>query len=106
MEGVRRSEDEEVEFGKRGLSSTSQEDDVTVDWRGRPSNPHTHGGMRAALFVLGISLSPYFFLLFFFATSAYLSMTLFLSHSSLYLFIIDSFKFLYIILIFYGFIHV
>ncbi|CAN0907389.1 Protein NRT1/ PTR FAMILY 4.3 [Linum grandiflorum] len=25
-----------------------------VDWRGRPSNPHKHGGMRAASFVLGL----------------------------------------------------
>ncbi|XP_057975878.1 protein NRT1/ PTR FAMILY 4.3 [Malania oleifera] len=26
----------------------------TVDWRGRPSNPAKHGGMRAAVFVLGL----------------------------------------------------
>lgn len=26
---------------------------TTVDWRGRPSNPSKHGGMRAAAFVLG-----------------------------------------------------
>ncbi|GFP80452.1 protein nrt1/ ptr family 4.3 [Phtheirospermum japonicum] len=26
----------------------------TVDWRGRPSNPLKHGGMRAAAFVLGV----------------------------------------------------
>ena len=31
--------------------------DVSVDWRGRPSNPTSHGGMRAAVFVLGISLT-------------------------------------------------
>ncbi|KAK2987004.1 hypothetical protein RJ640_024902 [Escallonia rubra] len=28
--------------------------DGCVDWRGRPSNPHQHGGMRAAAFVLGV----------------------------------------------------
>ncbi|EXB80405.1 putative peptide/nitrate transporter [Morus notabilis] len=28
--------------------------DNTVDWRGKPSKPHTHGGMRAATFVLGL----------------------------------------------------
>lgn len=26
---------------------------VTVDWRGRPSNPAKHGGIKAASFVLG-----------------------------------------------------
>ncbi|XP_061357281.1 protein NRT1/ PTR FAMILY 4.3-like [Gastrolobium bilobum] len=31
-----------------------EEDSTTVDWRGRPSNPHKHGGMRPALFVLGL----------------------------------------------------
>uniref|UniRef100_A0A1J3EJC2 Protein NRT1/ PTR FAMILY 4.3 n=1 Tax=Noccaea caerulescens TaxID=107243 RepID=A0A1J3EJC2_NOCCA len=29
-------------------------DEESVDWRGRPSNPNKHGGMRAALFVLGL----------------------------------------------------
>lgn len=38
-------------------------DEETVDWRGRPSNPNKHGGMRAALFVLGTrSLSLYLIL--------------------------------------------
>lgn len=32
-------------------------EETTVDWRGRPSNPNKHGGMRAAAFVLGILLS-------------------------------------------------
>ncbi|XP_052192049.1 protein NRT1/ PTR FAMILY 4.3 [Diospyros lotus] len=32
----------------------SGEDQITVDWRGRPSNPSKHGGMRAAAFVLGL----------------------------------------------------
>ncbi|XP_051135346.1 protein NRT1/ PTR FAMILY 4.3-like [Andrographis paniculata] len=30
------------------------EEMMTVDWRGRPSNPLKHGGMRAAAFVLGV----------------------------------------------------
>lgn len=29
---------------------------TTIDWRGRPSNPNNHGGIRAAAFVLGIYL--------------------------------------------------
>ncbi|XP_010511033.1 PREDICTED: protein NRT1/ PTR FAMILY 4.3-like [Camelina sativa] len=29
-------------------------EEESVDWRGRPSNPNKHGGMRAALFVLGL----------------------------------------------------
>ncbi|XP_031277899.1 protein NRT1/ PTR FAMILY 4.3-like [Pistacia vera] len=29
-------------------------EDNTVDWRGRPSNPDKHGGMKAAVFVLGL----------------------------------------------------
>lgn len=28
--------------------------EVFVDWRGRPCEPHKHGGMKAAVFVLGI----------------------------------------------------
>uniref|UniRef100_A0A453C1J0 Uncharacterized protein n=1 Tax=Aegilops tauschii subsp. strangulata TaxID=200361 RepID=A0A453C1J0_AEGTS len=28
--------------------------EVSVDWRGRPCEPGRHGGMRAAVFVLGI----------------------------------------------------
>lgn len=30
------------------------DEEITVDWRGRPSNPNKHGGMRAASFVLGL----------------------------------------------------
>ncbi|XWS20678.1 hypothetical protein CRYUN_Cryun31cG0123600 [Craigia yunnanensis] len=30
------------------------EEETAVDWRGRPSNPNKHGGMRAAAFVLGL----------------------------------------------------
>ncbi|KAJ0097126.1 hypothetical protein Patl1_27540 [Pistacia atlantica] len=29
-------------------------EDNTVDWKGRPSNPDKHGGMKAAVFVLGL----------------------------------------------------
>lgn len=29
-------------------------EETTFDWRGRPSNPRKHGGMRAATFVLGL----------------------------------------------------
>ncbi|XP_030473632.2 protein NRT1/ PTR FAMILY 4.3-like isoform X1 [Syzygium oleosum] len=46
MEG-RRSEHKDGE-----LNNMSEE--TTLDWRGRPSNPHKHGGMRAAAFVLGL----------------------------------------------------
>ncbi|RZS02630.1 hypothetical protein BHM03_00032701 [Ensete ventricosum] len=31
--------------------------EVSVDWRGKPCRPNKHGGMRAAAFVLGLSLS-------------------------------------------------
>ncbi|KAL1833392.1 hypothetical protein ACET3Z_003043 [Daucus carota] len=30
------------------------DEETTVDWRGKPSNPNKHGGMRAASFVLGL----------------------------------------------------
>ncbi|KAJ4717623.1 protein NRT1/ PTR FAMILY 4.4 [Melia azedarach] len=30
------------------------EDNTSVDWRGKPSNPNKHGGMKAAVFVLGL----------------------------------------------------
>lgn len=32
-------------------------EDISVDWRGRPSKSTKHGGMKAAVFVLGLSLS-------------------------------------------------
>ncbi|KAK6915842.1 Proton-dependent oligopeptide transporter family [Dillenia turbinata] len=35
-------------------SSVSSGVETTVDWRGRPSHPTKHGGMRAAAFVLGL----------------------------------------------------
>ncbi|KAK4758381.1 hypothetical protein SAY87_019682 [Trapa incisa] len=41
-------EEEEVAQSEEG------EEETTLDWRGRPSLPHKHGGMRAASFVLGL----------------------------------------------------
>ncbi|GER38944.1 major facilitator superfamily protein [Striga asiatica] len=35
-------------------NSNCEEINGTVDWRGRPSNPLKHGGMRAAAFALGV----------------------------------------------------
>lgn len=32
-------------------------EDISVDWRGRPSKSTKHGAMKAAVFVLGLSLS-------------------------------------------------
>lgn len=37
-----------------GRKEYPKREDITVDWRGRPSNPQKHGGMRAAAFVLGL----------------------------------------------------
>lgn len=37
----------------KGYNIDSISHDTTVDWRGRPSNPKQHGGMKAASFVLG-----------------------------------------------------
>ncbi|XP_028762889.1 protein NRT1/ PTR FAMILY 4.3-like [Neltuma alba] len=37
-----------------GRKEYPKKEDITVDWRGRPSNPQKHGGMRAAAFVLGL----------------------------------------------------
>lgn len=42
----------------KGESVCVVSEEITVDWRGKPSNPNKHGGMRAAAFVLGTS---YFF---------------------------------------------
>ncbi|KAK3144704.1 hypothetical protein QOZ80_4AG0316610 [Eleusine coracana subsp. coracana] len=36
------------------VESGSAPEVVAVDWSGRPCRPHRHGGMRAAVFVLGI----------------------------------------------------
>ncbi|KAJ6937997.1 hypothetical protein NC652_012318 [Populus alba x Populus x berolinensis] len=37
----------------KGESVCVVSEEITVDWRGKPSNPNKHGGMRAAAFVLG-----------------------------------------------------
>lgn len=48
-----------MEEGRRNNKVWVTEEESTVDWRGRPSNPNKHGGMRAAAFVLGLfSFSP------------------------------------------------
>ncbi|KAH9619118.1 hypothetical protein KSS87_018842 [Heliosperma pusillum] len=49
----------EMEMGNigrinEGNKNGEGEIETTVDWRGRPSNPSKHGGMRAAFFVLGL----------------------------------------------------
>lgn len=36
------------------INNREMAEEECVDWRGRPSNPSKHGGMRAALFVLGL----------------------------------------------------
>ena len=38
------------------ISVSMPMEDLVVDWRGRPCNPPKHGGMKAAVFVLGFSL--------------------------------------------------
>ncbi|KAJ4846919.1 hypothetical protein Tsubulata_010317 [Turnera subulata] len=40
--------------GEGEQSSSSTTSPTTLDWRGRPSDPNKHGGMRAASFVLGL----------------------------------------------------
>lgn len=47
------------------MNNSELAEEESVDWRGRPSNPNKHGGMRAALFVLGtLSLSLSMFILY------------------------------------------
>lgn len=50
QETSRRNENKGYNIGLVSQDTTS---DATVDWRGRPSNPMHHGGMKAASFVLG-----------------------------------------------------
>ncbi|KAL0454518.1 UNVERIFIED_CONTAM: protein NRT1/ PTR FAMILY 4.3 [Sesamum latifolium] len=52
MEKSRMQEEESYYYnkGERVYEETSSH----VDWRGRPTNPNKHGGMRAAAFVLGL----------------------------------------------------
>lgn len=42
---------------KRDSMLSLDVDETAVDWRGRPCKANKHGGMTAAVFVLG--LSPY-----------------------------------------------
>lgn len=51
-----REKEMDVETGKnyKGEVMVTTAEDTSVDWRGRPSNPNKHGGMRAATFVLGL----------------------------------------------------
>lgn len=44
-------------FKVENMAAGSSDQEMSVDWRGRPCRPNTHGGMTAAVFVLGISLS-------------------------------------------------
>jgi hypothetical protein len=44
-------------YDNKGESKCVIGEEITVDWRGKPSNPNKHGGMRAAAFVLGMSYS-------------------------------------------------
>lgn len=39
-------------------------EETSVDWRGRPCKPNKHGGMTAAVFVLGLLLDLLSFFLF------------------------------------------
>ncbi|GKV46712.1 hypothetical protein SLEP1_g53687 [Rubroshorea leprosula] len=52
MEGTRQNTKAESTW--QVMTSAQEKDTATVDWRGRASNPNKHGGMRAALFVLGL----------------------------------------------------
>lgn len=46
--------DIESRHGSKGESMAAAVSEVSVDWRGRPCDPRNHGGMKAAVFVLGI----------------------------------------------------
>lgn len=46
---------------EREEEEPGQGEEATLDWRGRPSNPNKHGGMRAASFALGIYAHIYNF---------------------------------------------
>ncbi|CAO2141314.1 unnamed protein product [Urochloa humidicola] len=48
--------DIESRQGSKGdsMAAAVAASEVSVDWRGRPCDTHTHGGMKAAVFVLGI----------------------------------------------------
>jgi hypothetical protein len=46
--------DIESRKGSKGDSMAAAASEVSVDWRGRPCDHRKHGGMKAAVFVLGI----------------------------------------------------
>jgi hypothetical protein len=45
--------DVESKQGSKGDAMAAAAAAVSVDWRGRPCDPLKHGGMKAAVFVLG-----------------------------------------------------
>ncbi|CAN8241096.1 unnamed protein product [Cochlearia groenlandica] len=47
-------EEDDVSNEMNNLELAHEEEEESVDWRGRPSNPNKHGGIRASLFVLGL----------------------------------------------------
>lgn len=48
---------EKTKGNSRRDSMARAEEEISVDWRGRPCKPNKHGGMSAAIFILGLSLS-------------------------------------------------
>ncbi|GLT34111.1 hypothetical protein SLA2020_086520 [Shorea laevis] len=52
MEGTRQNTKAQSTW--QVMTSAQEKDTATVDWRGSACNPNKHGGMRAALFVLGL----------------------------------------------------
>lgn len=50
---------EKIKMNFRGdtMPSTVVVEEMSVDWRGKPCKSNNHGGMKAAVFVLGLSLS-------------------------------------------------
>lgn len=49
--------------GDSDSNSMAAASEVFVDWRGRPCKPRKHGGMQAAVFVLGVHPYPWFCLI-------------------------------------------
>lgn len=47
------SRQQDYKGGEDSSFPQEEAEETTLDWRGRPSNPSKHGGMRAAVFVLG-----------------------------------------------------
>uniref|UniRef100_M8C0X5 Peptide transporter PTR1 n=1 Tax=Aegilops tauschii TaxID=37682 RepID=M8C0X5_AEGTA len=50
--------------GDANSNSMAAASEVSVDWRGRPCRPQRHGGMKAAVFVLGVHPSIHAFVFF------------------------------------------